>query len=577
MSYDVIINIYTTLFGIIITVFGISVAAIIALTQILQPVLSYSQARRLVRSRSVIVAGGLMAISLIMVTLPMIGLTYEHDLLPINLESNKVLAAIWYLLVLLMLIFSTVLMTIRIFYEQSSLLIPKNALKNFRDSINIDELRSHFSYKGAVRPFPPMGKYVIKFTGDNEVESTEEAGKEYEDLEKQYKKDLAQYEAAKKAAKHSENPLAPLESYLFTHLKNGDLSAFTFTLKTFEDLIKVALNDKQTGKHIYHVVAYYSKVLERIAESAVSEGAISFLSESLESSHRLANYLIKQKQTSPINALQAYWKNTAYDSMSSLPVIFKQVMEIFRDIGESILRADEVKPRKESDIADNIHRSVGWIGEQYLEKHKPERQALMNSEHQTELDALMNTVLSFGWVYKDVRSNAYPLIYFDSLYVIGKKLIQHYSPQGEDDSYANDISNALFSLMYEYESFGEAACLAKNTEGAWIAMRGLSDFIRIYETNDYASELKKNALEAVLRLGSAAYANELTDRPDFGLESVPDYSLKLLQEHSSGVDLSHEGMEIFIKAHANIDKVKEYLRLAKPVAGTSFGLNLDND
>lgn len=577
MSYEVIVNVYTTLFGTIITIFGISVAAIIALAQILQPVLSHSQTRRLIRSKSVIVTGLLMSISLIMVSVGIIGLSYEHNLFSANLGLNTILSTVGYLVVLLILIISTVVMTIRIFYQQSSLLIPKNALKNFEDNISIEELRKYFSYKGAVRPFPPMGKYLIKFTGEDEVTSDEDADKEYEEIKKQYKKELTQYEAAKKAGKHSENPLAPLESYLFSHLKKGDLSSFTSTLKTFESLVKAASKDEQTKKYLHQVIAYYGRVLERIAESAVSDGAISFLSESLESSHRLANYLIKQKQIASIDTLQSYWKNTAYDSMSSLPVIFKQVMEIFRDIGESILRTDEVKSRQESDISNNIHRSLGWIGELYLDRHKPERQALMNSDHQTELGTLMNTVLSFGWVYKDVRANAYPLIYFDSLYVIGKKLIKHYSPEGDDDSYANDISNSLFSLMYEYESFGEAACLAKNTEGAWIAMRGLSDYIRIFETNEYATELKKNTLEAVLRLGSAAYSNDLTEKPDFGLESVPDYSLKLLKEHSSGVDLSHEGMEIFIKAHGNMDKVTEYLRLAQPVAGTSFGLNLNDD
>lgn len=582
MLYDSIVSIYTSLFGGIITIFGISIAAIIALTQVLQPVVSHSQTRKLLRSYSVIITGLLMAGSLAMVSVGILGLSYSHDILPnTNAGVNESLSSAWYLVVLLLLVVVTIAMTIKVFYEQTSLLIPTKALKNFEDSVRIEDVRKYFGYKGAVRPFPPMNKYVIKFvdqSGESEESDEDDSDDEFEKLEEKYKKDLAEYEAHKKEGEKAENPLVPIESYLFSNLKKGDLSAFIATLKTFESLIKTTHGDKSAKKYVHEIISYYSKVLERIAEGAVSDGSISFLSEALESSHRVASYLISQDNINPVNKLQEYWKNTAYDSMSTLPIIFKQVMEIFRDTGETILRQKKSKESQESEVVNNIFRSLGWIGEQYLGKHKPERRAMMNSAHQTEFSSLMNTVLAFGWVYQTQNAEkAYPLIYFDCLYVIGKTLIQYYDPQDEEDFYANDISNSLFSLMYEHESFGEAAANAKNAEGAWIAMKGLSDFIRIFKSNKKAKELKKNTLEGVLRLGSAAYVNDLTERSDFGLESVPDYSLKLLRENSSDVDLSHEGMEIFIKAHGNMDKIKEYLRLAQPAAGTDFDLNLSDD
>lgn len=57
MSSELVIGVYTSIFGTIVSVFGISVAAVIALTQVLQPVISHAQAWRLLKSRTVILAG----------------------------------------------------------------------------------------------------------------------------------------------------------------------------------------------------------------------------------------------------------------------------------------------------------------------------------------------------------------------------------------------------------------------------------------------------------------------------------------------------------------------------------------
>lgn len=405
--------------------------------------------------------------------------------------------------------------------------------------------------------------------------TSDEYKKKEEEESKKYKKDLANYERLQAEGEYLENPLIPLESYLTAHIKRGDLFSFIATLKTFESIVS-GLISGDNCKYLSPVVAYYCKTLERVSESAVVNGALSFIFEAVESSHRVALTLI-DKDPALTTSIQAYWENTAQDSMGKYPLVFKRIMEAYRECGELILRVDKSIRREPYPPMDDIFRSLGRLGEKYLESHAPERKTIMQDSHGTEFDSLVNAVLSFGWVYSNNNTeNSYPLIYFDALYVIGKKLINYYVSSSESDPYASDISNMLLSLMYEHLSYGEAACLAKNNDGAWLSVSGLRRFIEIFESSKHGGRLKKHTLEAVLKLGAAAYVNDVKpSKKHSSLGSVQDYVLEILSSHSAGVDLSNEGFEIYIKSSGdNTEKTSVYLKKVGPILGTNFKLNL---
>lgn len=302
---------------------------------------------------------------------------------------------------------------------------------------------------------------------------------------------------------------------------------------------------------------------------------MSFIFEAVESSHRVALTLI-EIDPALTTSIQAYWENTAQDSMGEYPLVFKRIMESYRECGELILKMDKSTRREAYPPVEDIFRSLGRLSERYLESHAPERKTIMQDPHGTEFGSLVNTALSFGWVYSNSNAEtSYPLIYFDMLYVIGKRLIDYYKPSNDSDSYASDISNTLFSLMYEHLSYGEAACLAKNNDGAWLAARGLKYFIDIFESSKCGDRLKKYALDAVLGLGAAAYVNDVKRDKGGLLGSVQDYILEVLRNHSAGVDLSNEGFEIYIKSSGDdMEKTSEYLKTVGPILDTNFNLNL---
>lgn len=567
MSIELVVGVYTSIFGTIVSVFGISVATIIALTQVLQPVISHAQAWGLLKSRTVIFTGLSMILSAGLCTVAIVGLTYPHDI-----GFNEVLGSMWFLVVLIILIFSSVVMTIKVIYQQSSLLIPQNALKHFKDNLDMEQVSKYFTYKGSTRPFPPTSKYLVVFTYKDKGETSDEDRKKAEEEElKKYEKELANYERLQTEGVHLENPLIPLESYLTAHIKKGDLFSFVATLKTFESIITDLTADNNC-RYLGQVIAYYCKALERMSESATINGGLSFIFEAVESSHRVALTLI-EIDPALTTSIQAYWENTAQDSMGEYPLVFKRIMESYRECGELILKMDKSTRREAYPPVEDIFRSLGRLGERYLESHAPERKTIMQDPHGTEFGSLVNTALSFGWVYSNNNAEtSYPLIYFDMLYVIGKRLIDYYKPSNDSDSYASDISNTLFSLMYEHLSYGEAACLANNNDGAWLSVRGLRCFIEIFESSKHGDELKKDALSAVLSLGAAAYVNNVKKT---ALGSTQDYVLEVLRGHSLGVNLSHEGFEIYVRSGGdNMEKTNEYLKTVGLILGTNFNLDL---
>jgi len=576
MSSELVIGVYASIFGTIVSVFGISVAAVIALTQVLQPVISHAQAWRLLKSRTVILAGLSMILSAGLCIVAIVGLAYPHDMLPMDMGLNGVLSSLWFLAVLIFLIFFSVVMTIKIIYQQSSLLIPQNALKHFKDNLDMKQVSKYFIYKGSTRPFPPMNKYLAVFADEDEGKMSDEGRrKEEEEESKKYREELANYERLQAECEHLENPLIPLESYLTAHIKKGDLFSFVATLKTFESIISGLVADNNC-KYLDQVIAYYCKALERMSENAVVNGALSFMFEAVESSHRVALTLIK-REPALTTSIQAYWENTAQDSMGVYPLVFKRIMEAYRECGELILKVDKSTKRESYPPMEDIFRSLGRLGEKYLESRAPERKTIMQDSRGTEFDSLVDAVLSFGWLYSNSNTEtSYPLIYFDTLYVIGRKLIEYYKPSNESDSYASDISNTLFSLMYEHLSYGEAACLAKNNNGARLSVLGLRHFIKIFESSEYGDDLKKHTLDAVLKLGAAAYVNDVKPGKNYSLGPVQDYVLEVLRDHSDGVDLSKEGFEIYIKSSGdNMDKTNEYLKIVGPILGTNFNLKLE--
>lgn len=564
MQAEVIVNIYISIFGVIVTIFGISIAAIIALAQVLQPVIHHSQIIKLLKNRFMCLLLLLMTISTLLCLGAITLLAYPHNIFPSsNLGINAYPLSLIYFIVTLLFIFSAIVLTVYVIYQQSSLMTPTNALNHFRKGINSSVLKKYLQYISSEKPMPPINLIFFKENSDKEEdEEAEEA------VNKEYREKLADYKSIQESGKNLENPLLPLESYLSRNLSSGDLVSFTATLATFNGIVREFIEDEGNKNYALKLTAYYSKVLERICESASGEGSASFVYQCVESSREIAQLLVNLNPLC-ISNIQSFWQNLALDTMGRTPIIYKQLLDAYRELGIEMISSGfaESDNQDETGAVENIFRSVGWLGEMYLTKYKPESKQIMMSDYQTEFDFLAEALLSFGWEYSSRHSKgSYPLIYFDALYVVIKRLMKYY----ESEDSTPDIHSTLFSLMYEHLSYGEAACRDKNDDGAWLAMRGLKSCLEIFSSNKSSGGLIKETLDAVLRLGCYAYVNGLTKPTKrISLDAIHEYGFKILDEYATGIDLSNEAHEIFVKsATGNFDATEEYLKLASSHAIT---------
>ena len=270
-----------------------------------------------------------------------------------------------------------------------------------------------------------------------------------------------------------------------------------------------------------------------------------------------------------------FWRTIAAESLNSKPELFKRAVSIIGEVNQNTLKNEKLKWDAIEDFADNSNRALGWLGEKLLEDKPPESKTLMISDTTTQFGALMGAVLDIGWDMHSKRAAEYPLIYFDCLYVIAKKLAPYCK---SEEDYERDIGNSLFSLMYEVFNFGEAAITAKNIRGAGLALLKLQEHIKIAEDNNLTKH-KQYILDDILRLGALAEANGIEGVPDFWYgdgDNLADVAIHLLSKHIGGHTLNSEAYEVLIKTSTNgkHDEVMKYIRRAGKALGTDFGMNL---
>lgn len=576
VEFSGLVDLYTTLFVLAITALGVLMAAIIALTQLLESFLVSKSARRVVYSRVLVASFVLIGIAGIVALAPMVLLSIQsHNFIPqIDLGMDAIFTGHWYIFMSVIFFIMATIGVVVFIYRASQYLIPVNAIAFLRDSQKYENIANYFQKGSATKPLPPMRFSFI--LGDDEEDPDND--KSDEAKEKQYRKDLKKYESDQVRLAAMENPLFPLEAYLIRSIRDGNVTIARKTLEAFEEIIKNSIADKNF-KGDYALISYYKTVLENADELAQSVGLQSVSLELLDSSSRVADMFIQYQLYPQINVLLEYWQALASEAMRKAPTVFKRSVDIMSDVGRSMLRVKNTTWEQIGDLVDNISRSLGWLGERLLDQ-PPERRALMlNTDYSTEFDAVMNAVSEIGWGIRSDRPEMYPLIHFDSLFVIANKLASYVT----DDEYNNDNGNSLFSLMYDVYSCGEAAILAKNMEGACLALLRLEEHCKIAEEHGLEKH-KQQVLNEILRLGALAAGKDLQGIAHFMISrnasSLSEAATDVLSKHVRGYDLNHEAHEIMIKLVTggnDYEKVKQYLAKTGHVLGTDFGMNLSSE
>lgn len=574
-----LISLYTNLFVMTISFVGILLASIIALTQLLEPLLVSRSAQKIVRPATLFIATILLSVSSILSVAGMAILSLKnHNFFPdIDLHINDILSNPIYVIVSVAVVLASGAFVVAFIYQVSRLLIPVNALKYLVKSSKKGVITNFFNKTGATQPMRPH-RFTMLYDEESQMMTVGEGDEESDrEAQRKYEADLKQYELDKKKLSKMENPLFPIETYLTRAIQRSNLTIITNTLKSFEQVIEIHAKDNEF-KQLTALIDYYRTVLENAHELAIANGLQSASLELIESSARISDILIANSRYEALLTLESHWRTLASEALNVRPAIFKRSVSILGEVARTVLRDEGLEWAKIQDLIDNIMRGLGWLGERLLDAGAPEKRELMLNDNETQFNALMNAVLNLGWEMNSHRSDVYPLIYFDCLYVIAKKL----APYCETDSeYDGDNGNSLFALMHDIFSFGEAAVRKGNVDGASLAVLRLEEHIQIAEENQN-DKYKQHVLEAMFRLGGIAAGAELKGTADFigrSGQNIDDVAIERVAKHRSLHNLDHEAHEILVKSSTgdNFQAIRDYLRKAAKAFGSNLGMNLRDD
>jgi len=557
---------YNSLFVIQVTVFGIGFAGLIALMQVLRPLLSFKSTQRMIKGTMFIATSALLVASILSTSISTLLLSLKgHDFLWFDAHTDMIIHSEWFAILNLLIVIVTFVGLVWAVIQETKYLIPSNALAFLAQQTTPEVIRPYFEDTYLPVPTPTMHVRFYAIASDGTQERSDE------ELNDEYEQKLADYNRRKARVANKENPLLPLESYLMQAVRRDDLQASQAALRSLEDVV-IAVARSEYYEILYELVKYYSTIIDNCMELAGAHGLQSVLLEAVESTDRIATELVERKRVSELNPLIDLWQAIGDEHMGRQPAVFRSVMATVRSTGEGIINETSIETDKMKETVDNIDRCLGWLGERMLAKSKPEEKMLMNLMYETEFSALMNAVLGVGYAFERNRPDIYPLIHYDCLYVIADKL----APYCTDPKRDTDNRNTLFSLMYEIETFAERAIDEGNVRGASLSVLRLKEHYDIAKENGLEEQME-HCLVAMMDVGAYAAGRRLQGAAEFlRAKTIPDETIRLISENIGRVNLNSEATEIIVKHPMDVEHgdIVDYLIKLGDELGTDFGLNL---
>lgn len=585
-----LLNYYNTLFGIEIAIFGIISAVILVFIQLVYSNYSYRHISHILANRWLKLYFVFSTIDLLITSAGSYFLSLgHHDIFPgIYLGTDLIITNQFYALVCLLLIFLSISFFIILIVKDITYLQPHRAIFLLLKNTTYDQIKEYLWKKYGLEP--PYN-LRIRFAGTilDDLKRPKETKKAREArLKKQYQKEdeeLKRVEAEIKVinarVQNAEDPLLPIRDMMIQFVKRADLSSLEessnligdITTSFFKSLPKTTKSWKAEDILAARYTDHLIELLETVVEVADKEQLESAKRIIIESSHKIALHLYEANYFGELDKIEEFWQRTADKSIGNSTILFQNIIKYYQEIGEKLFKSLSDKDSKIEEnerIIENLFRYIGWLGERLLIKLPLEESPLFqNYEYSTEYDTYYNCLLTFSSIYDREQPKLYPLIYFDALYVVLKRLAKIYKTDQK-----SRLDENIFSIAYSFASFAENAIPAENGRGASLAA------IRIKESYD---ELKKEGLDKeandviklLVRIGMLAAVHKVKLKAaDFMSKSLDMWVIEELV--NSGEEISGEVSESYIKLMGgDHDKRWAFIVELGMRMGTNFGFMFD--
>lgn len=589
---DNLLSFLNTLLGIEVAVFGIISAVILVFIQLVYSNFSYKHIGYILKNGWLILFFVFSIIDLILTFVGSYYLSFNGNVF--TPESSQIIGSIVtsqvYVLICWGLIFISISFFVILIVRNITYLQPHRAIFILAKSIRYEDIRDFLWKKYELQPPFNMRVrvHVVGFDGDGSEDIDEKKAKREmmdEVAEKSLEKTNNYIRYIKESTINSEDPLLPLRDMMIQFIRRSDLSSLTEA----QDLLQAVSNDfinkvpKQTREEwspndvlLTNFTRYQTELISTLLEISEKEELESAQKILLRFGFDLARLMLDASHFHEFDMMQKFFRGVADKSIGRYPTIFQEIIEFYQSAGEKLfdLLKDKSTAKhadKNEEFLNQIFRSVGWLGERLLTRLPfEESPIMMNYEHSTEYGTLLNCILTFSSDY-DNQPRSYPLIYFDCVYVVLKKMILI-----SKTTKSNWLSDNVFSLAHTYASFAEKAIVVGNAEGACLAATNIKQ-VYVVAKKEGLDKDAQDMIKLLVNLGIMSSGKKEKLRiVDFMSKGLETWIADTLVE--SGENINDEVLERYIHAHnlEDHDGVWEFITKLGVRLGTNFGFAFDS-
>ena len=589
---DSVVGFYNTLFSIEIAVFGIIAAAIFVFLQIVYSQFSYREAYTIFKNPVLLLYLVISTGTLLLTAAGSLILSFP-GLNPI-LGENFVVRDFFQDWVVASSLLASFLLSLTLFvgFTISNIryIRPSRVALLISKGIGNDQMRDFLLRKYGI-PAPDNWMFLsrqyevdfvsVRTTGpesDGKHEIAEEERARIESKKQQLVKTVLEnkksYEKVKKAVEHAENPMEPLDALMLKAINSVDLA----TIEEIQSLLlRISTNfishykdggDKKEWSPYSGIIHKYLEYLTELFGMHLSmcdrQKLDSVKVRILETNEKIAKQVIAANPGAT-NRILTFWKEIADDAIGKSRIIFNKVIQLYQGLAHY---AFEKGIEDSGDWLNEIFRDLGWLGERLISRKDIEEEPMMRDyDYFNEHDQLFEALLSFSHEYDYKYPTAYPLIYFDAVQVVFLRLVLVFKKYQ-----STKLKQIIFSLMYVYASFAEAAIPKGNSRGAALATMHLKES---YD-NLVSQGLEESAKEAIgllVRIGGiAARHKDKLEKVDYlGNQTIDQFIIDIAVTSPFQDEITSEVREAYTRLELDWDFVVE---IGKRL-GTNFGFMFD--
>jgi hypothetical protein len=583
---DNLLNFLNTLLGIEVSIFGVISAVILVFIQLVYTNYTYKHIGHLLRNIWLILFFVCSALDLILTASGTFFLNIASSNPATGIFTNP-----WYLLICLLLIFISISFFVTLIVENISYLQPHRAIFLLSKSFRFEYLRDYFWKKYPLEPpYELKVRIVFDIANQEDPQRTEEERiAELKSKETENDRKLAtiekQIKAIEKRIEKAEDPLLPIRDMMIQFIRRVDLSSLTeahglliSVSKNFIENIPESTSQEWSPNAVLFsdFTQYLIELLSTLLEIAENQGLESAKKVILNVGYGYASVCFEKSAYSELDKVHKFFQNVADQSIGKSSIIFQNIMEHYQYIGEKIFDLLIENPEKKPDnnyqeAMQNIFRYVGWLGERLLMRVPIEASPLMrNYDYSTEYEALFNCLLSFEDRYRRDQPGAYPLIYFDALFVVLMQLVKI-----NRNTKIRHLDENIYDIVYAFASFAEEAIKMGNSDGAALAA------LRVKEAYDEIKQagidnLANDAIKTLVRIGMLAAGNkEMLHTVDFMSKSLDSWAADTLIESREYIESAVLDAYIHTYEVKNLDAKWDFITKLGVRMGTNFGLAFD--